>query len=171
LSINFPLAILRRHTTFLAWQIFSDGQKRAGKEKRMQQQKVRTTAKAKANTRISTRTQRAPRQAHREATRAKEARDPNAPVFVPCSLQGPDGQQRPGWEMWVGEILFGRADTKESLLQYYARIHEPMPSGHWKDRSWQSSPKLARQKRTAQYEGYDDELQMDSENDLTGVWD
>jgi hypothetical protein len=71
--------------------------------------------------------------------------------------------------MWVGGILFGRADTKESLLQYYARIHEPMPSGHWKDRAWQSSPKVARRPRTTHHEEYDDELQLES--DLSGVWD
>jgi hypothetical protein len=71
--------------------------------------------------------------------------------------------------MWVGEILFGRADTKDSLLQYYARIHEPMPSGHWKDRAWQNSPKVARRPRTTQYEEYDDELRLES--DLSGVWD
>lgn len=135
----------------------------------MQQQKARATSRPKATTRTAARTTRAPRQAHREATRAKEAHDPNAPVFVPCSLRGPDGQPRPGWEMWVGEILFGRADTKESLLQYYARIHEPMPSGHWKDRTWQSSPKVARRSRGGHYEEYDDDLQL--ENDMSGVWD
>jgi len=135
----------------------------------IQQQKARTTSRPKTNPRASTRAQRAPRQARREAVRAKETRDPNAPVFVPCSLRGPDGQTRPGWEMWVGELLFGRADTKESLLQYYARIHEPMPSGHWKDRAWQSSTKVARHKRGVQYNDYEDELHLES--DLSGVWD
>ncbi|MGE0682820.1 MAG: hypothetical protein AB7P69_18200 [Candidatus Binatia bacterium] len=134
----------------------------------IQQQKARTTGQSKATVRTTSRTTRAPRQAHREATRAKEAHDTNAPVFVPCSLRGPDGQARPGWEMWVGDILFGRADTKESLLQYYARIHQPMPSGHWKDRTWESSPKAARRPRSTQYEE-EDELRL--ENDLTGVWD
>jgi hypothetical protein len=61
---------------------------------------------------------------------------PQSPAFTRCTLVGPDGTERPGWEMWVGEALFGRADSKESLLQYYARLHEPMPSGHWKERSW-----------------------------------
>lgn len=58
------------------------------------------------------------------------------PAFTRCTLMGPDGTERPGWEMWVGETLFGRADSKESLLQYYARLREPMPTGHWKERSW-----------------------------------
>ena len=58
------------------------------------------------------------------------------PAFTRCTLVGPDGTQRPGWEMWVGKTLFGRADSKETLLQYYARLHEPMPSGHWRERSW-----------------------------------
>lgn len=134
----------------------------------MQQQKVRTTSNAKTNARTPTGPKHAPRQARREAVRVKAPRDPNAPVFVPCSLRGPDGQMRPAWEMWVGDILFGRADTKESLLQYYSRIHEPMPSGHWKERTWQNSGKVARRRRTEQY-GEDDDFQLD--NDLTGVWD
>lgn len=135
----------------------------------VQQQKTRATRQPKVTARTTPRTTRAPRQARREATRVKEARDPNAPVFVPCSLRGPDGQTRPGWEMRVGEILFGRADTKESLLQYYTRIHEPMPSGHWRERAWQNSPKIARRSRATHYEDYDDELQL--ETDLSGVWD
>ena len=135
----------------------------------MQQQKAKPTSRAKTQVRTPTSTPRAPRQARREATRAKETRDPNAPVFVPCSLRGPDGQTRPGWELWVGEILFGRADTKESLLQYYARIHDPMPSAHWKERAWQSTSKVGRHKRGTQYEEYDDGLHV--ENDMSGVWD
>ena len=134
----------------------------------MQQQKARTSSSVQTEARTPTKTKRVPRQARREAVRVKEPRDPNAPVFVPCSLRGPDGLMRPAWEMWVGDILFGRADTKESLLEYYSRIHEPMPSGHWKDRTWQSSPKVARRKRTEQY-GEDDDFQMES--DFSGVWD
>jgi hypothetical protein len=136
----------------------------------MQQQKAKTTNVRKVATRSPAKSPRAPRQARREAARTKEIRDPNSPVFVPCSLRGPDGQDRPGWELWVGDLIFGRADTKESLLQYYTRIHEPMPSGHWKDRAWQgSTTKVARRSRTAQYESYDEDLQFES--DLTGVWD
>ena len=133
----------------------------------MQQQKVKETSIRKAAPKATSKTAiHAPRQAHREATRIKEVRDPDAPTLVPCSLRGPDGQVRPGWEMWVGDILFGRADTQESLLQYYTRVHEPMPSGHWKDRSWQGAPKVARRRRSEQYDEYDDDMQFES-----GVWD
>jgi len=133
----------------------------------MQQQKVKETNVRKAAPKpVSRVTARVPRQAKREATRVKEVRDPNAPTLAPCSLRGPDGQIRPGWELWVGDVLFGRADTKESLLQYYTRIHEPMPSGHWKDRSWQGAPKMARRQRSAQYDEYDDDQQFDS-----AMWD
>jgi hypothetical protein len=135
----------------------------------VQQQKTKASNVQKATSRTPSKTQRAPRQARREAIRTKETRDPNSPVFIPCSLRGPDGQTRPGWELWAGDLLFGRADTKESLLQYYARIHEPMPSGHWKDRAWQGSAKIARRSRSAQYESYDEDLQLES--DLAGVWD
>jgi len=136
----------------------------------MQQQKAKVTRPQKVAPRTSLKTKRAPRQAHREATRTRETRDPNAPAFIPCSLKGPDGQERPGWEMWVGDMLFGRADTKESLLQYYTRLHEPIPSGHWKDRAWQSSPRAARRQRTTQYdEAYEDDMLLDSEQ--AGVWD
>jgi hypothetical protein len=132
----------------------------------MQQQKVKVATTRKAAVRMPTKTTaRVPRQAKREAVRTKEARDPNAPTLTPCSLRGPDGILRPGWELWVGEILFGRADTQESLLEYYARIHEPMPSGHWKDRSWQSA-KVARRSRSGQYDEYEDDQQFDS-----AMWD
>ena len=30
--------------------------------------------------------------------------------------------------------MFGRADSKESLKEYYTRLPEPMPSGHWRNR-------------------------------------
>ncbi len=133
----------------------------------MQQQKVKVTSTRKAAVKTTSKAAtRAPRQAQREGTRVKGVRDPNAPILTPCSLRGPDGQVRPGWELWVGDILFGRADTQESLMQYYTRIHEPMPSGHWKDRSWQGAPKVARRQRSAQYDEYDDDQQFDA-----AMWD
>src|SRR5712691_9692823 len=136
----------------------------------MQQQKVKETSTRKAAPKETSKTTaHIPRQAHREATRVKEVRDPNAPTLVPCSLRGPDGQVRPGWEMWVGDILFGRADTQESLLQYYTRIHEPMPSGHWREHSWQSSPRVARRPQREHY--YDDQGEVDLENELARGWD
>ena len=57
-------------------------------------------------------------------------------TFVPCSLMGPDGQSRPGWEMRVGDMMFGRADSQETLMAYYMRLHDPLPSGHWRERTW-----------------------------------
>jgi hypothetical protein len=136
----------------------------------MQQQKAKLTHTQKAAAGLSVKTKRAPRQGRREGSRTKETRNPNTPTLVPCSLRGPDGKTRPGWEMWVGDLLFGRADTKESLLQYYTRIHEPMPSGHWRERSWQSSPRVARRPRQEHYyDTYDDDLELDSE--LAGGWD
>lgn len=64
----------------------------------------------------------------------------SAPTLVPCLLHAPDGTTRPGWELRMGEVLFGRADSQDVLLEYYARIHEPMPSGHWRQRVWQPNP-------------------------------
>jgi hypothetical protein len=134
------------------------------------QQKTKLATTPKTVVQVNVKSSRAPRQARREASHTKESRDPNAPTFVPCSLRGPDGQSRPGWELWVGDIVFGRADTKESLLAYYTRIHEPMPSGHWRERSWNSSPKVARRQRNEHYEeDYEEELAL--ENDMVGVWD
>src|SRR5712692_1660675 len=107
-------------------------------------------------TRVSTKTKRVPRQARRQGSHTKKTSDSNTPSLIPCSLRGPDGQVRPGWELRIGEILFGRADSKESLLQYYARIHEPMPSGHWRERSWQPQQRNATARRARQtYETYD----------------
>jgi hypothetical protein len=79
----------------------------------------------------------APQQGQRQASYVKETSSAPAMEFRPCELVGPDGQRRPGWELWVGNMMFGRADTKESLLAYHSRLYDPIPSGHWKDRAWQ----------------------------------
>lgn len=99
----------------------------------------------------------APRQGQRSASRAKETRaqpthDLTTPTLSPCSLFGPDGKERPAWELRVGDISFGRADSKESLLAYYARLHQPMPSGHWRERSWQPPRRGLRHVRSAEAE-------------------
>ena len=78
--------------------------------------------------------------ARRQESRTQPMPNGSAPTLVPCLLRGPDGTTRPGWELRTGEILFGRADSQEVLLQYYARVHEPMPSGHWRERVWQPNP-------------------------------
>jgi hypothetical protein len=79
----------------------------------------------------------APQQGQRQASYVKETSTSPAMEFHPCELTGPDGHRRPGWELWVGNMMFGRADSKESLLAYHSRLYEPIPSGHWKDRAWQ----------------------------------
>ncbi len=55
------------------------------------------------------------------------------PRFVQCELLGPDGHTRPGWEMWLGEHCFGRADQKESLLKSLERQQQPPQSFHWRE--------------------------------------
>lgn len=71
----------------------------------------------------------------------KKEEDQSAFTFAPCSFMGPDGKTRPGWEMRVGDMIFGRADSQETLMAYYTRLHEPLPSGHWRDRTWGQSQK------------------------------
>lgn len=88
-----------------------------------------------------TNTKPAPQQGQRQASYVKETPPPFALEFRPCALVGPDGQSRPGWELWVSGMMFGRADAKETLLAYHARLHDPLPSGHWKDRAWQPMKK------------------------------
>src|SRR5581483_8413526 len=82
-----------------------------------------------------------PQQGKRQASYVKETSSPSEFEFRPCAMVGPDGQSRPGWELWVDGMMFGRADAKETLLAYHARLHDPLPSGHWKDRAWQPMKK------------------------------
>lgn len=56
-----------------------------------------------------------------------------APVFVRCDITGPDGTRRPGWEMWIGEHCFGRADSKELLMISFQRLQSPPESFHWRE--------------------------------------
>ena len=55
------------------------------------------------------------------------------PRFVRCLLVGPDGKTRPGWEMWLGEHCFGRADQKEILMRSLERQQQPPQSFHWRE--------------------------------------
>ena len=98
----------------------------------MQQQKV-TTAR-RTNSKVSVKGKRSPKKTQPRVTRQQKTKTSNGPTFIPCALMGPDGQERPGWELWVGEVMFGRADSKESLTTYYTRLQEPMSSGHWRNR-------------------------------------
>jgi hypothetical protein len=55
------------------------------------------------------------------------------PRFVRCQIVGPDGKTRPGWEMWLGEHCFGRADHKEMLIRSLERQQQPPQSFHWRE--------------------------------------
>lgn len=56
-----------------------------------------------------------------------------SPVFVRCDITTPDGGVRPGWEMWIGDHCFGRADSKELLLASFQRLQSPPESFHWRE--------------------------------------
>ncbi|HXG20864.1 MAG TPA: hypothetical protein VNN62_17535 [Methylomirabilota bacterium] len=73
------------------------------------------------------------------AAAATESKSPvkkslgGTPRFVRCQLIGPDGKIRPGWEMWLGQHCFGRADRKEILLKSLERQQQPPQSFHWRE--------------------------------------
>ncbi len=56
-----------------------------------------------------------------------------SPVFVRRDIVAPDGSVRPGWEMWIGDHCFGRADSKELLLASFQRLQSPPESFHWRE--------------------------------------
>jgi hypothetical protein len=56
-----------------------------------------------------------------------------SPVFVRRDITAPDGSVRPGWEMWIGDHCFGRADSKELLLASFQRLQSPPESFHWRE--------------------------------------
>lgn len=138
----------------------------------MRQQKTKLGAKLASTQRVVTGIRLTPKQgsrpARRQGSHTKAITDPHAPILAPCSLFGPDGKERPGWEMWVGNVLFGRSDSKESLLQYYARIHAPLPTGHWRERSVQPQRRVPRRTRH-EYETYEEDLEY--EGTVLGGWD
>ena len=55
------------------------------------------------------------------------------PVFSQYTLRGPDGKERGGWSLHINGVLIGKAESKESLLEYYTRLSEPLSSNHWRD--------------------------------------
>lgn len=55
------------------------------------------------------------------------------PTFVSRNIVAPDGSVRPGWEMWIGDHCFGRADSKELLLASFQRLQSPPESFHWRE--------------------------------------
>ena len=56
-----------------------------------------------------------------------------APVFVQRDIAAPDGSVRSGWEMWIGDHCFGRADSKDLLLASFQRLQSPPESFHWRE--------------------------------------
>ena len=75
----------------------------------------------------------APPQASDQETGEESSPPAAAPVFVKRDLTGPDGSVRPGWEMWIGDHCFGRADSKELLLASFERLQSPPSSFHWRE--------------------------------------
>ncbi len=57
----------------------------------------------------------------------------NEPRFVRRDIIGPDGKSREGWELWLGDHCFGRADNKEALLSSLERQQRPPQSFHWRE--------------------------------------
>lgn len=113
-----------------------------------------------------------PQQGQRQASYVKETSAASPPLeFRPCALVGPDGQSRPGWELWVNGMMFGRADSKETLLNYHMRLYEPLPSGHWKDRAWQPVKKRPAGKRSSEeLESRFDDDEADTELAVDNSW-
>lgn len=58
--------------------------------------------------------------------------------FERCIITGPDGVERSGWSGFVGERFFGKALTKQALLDYRMRLLAPALSYHWKNLPRQS---------------------------------
>ena len=75
----------------------------------------------------------APPQASDQDSGEESAPSAASPVFVKRDLTGPDGSIRPGWEMWIGDHCFGRADSKELLLASFERLQSPPSSFHWRE--------------------------------------
>ena len=74
------------------------------------------------------------------------------PNFIACTLTGPDGSARPGWEMWIGGHCFGRADSKKILMASYARLQSPPASFHWREMRRQRRARQETAPRTAGFE-------------------
>ena len=75
----------------------------------------------------------APPQAADQGPEEESSLTAASPVFVKRDLTGPDGSIRPGWEMWIGDHCFGRADSKDLLLASFERLQSPPSSFHWRE--------------------------------------
>jgi hypothetical protein len=68
-------------------------------------------------------------------------------------------------------MMFGRADSKETLLNYHRRLYEPLPSGHWKDRAWQPIKKRQAGNRSSEEsESRFDDAEADTELEVSNSW-
>jgi hypothetical protein len=120
----------------------------------------------KAASKTNSKATRTPQQAQRRGSRTRGRPDLDSPIFIPCVLRGPDGKERPAWALWVKGVLIGRAESQDSLRRYYARLHEPPPSGHWRDHPQSPTRRslVARRLRKRQDEAEVAEL-LDSEKE------
>ncbi len=103
---------------------------------------------------------------------------PVTPNFVRRDLTAPDGSVRPGWEMWIGDHCFGRADSKELLLASFERLQSPPSSFHWREvrnrlpirgRPKPATPAPQRDKPTASVA--DSSAPAPAERDKSWSWD
>jgi len=87
------------------------------------------------------------------------------PRFVRCRITGPDGKSRSGWEMWLGNHCFGRADRKEILQRSLERQQQPPQSFHWREVHRQ---RFERQQSPKPEEGEKEEEASEEEGEETG---
>jgi hypothetical protein len=92
------------------------------------------------------------------------------PVFVQRDLTAPDGSVRPGWEMWIGDHCFGRADSKELLLASFERLQSPPSSFHWREVR-NRMPMRGRPKAAASEEAAPDTPAAKEEAEESWAWD
>lgn len=81
------------------------------------------------------------------------------PKFTRCRITGPDGKSRPGWELWLGDHCFGRADEKDLLLKSLERQQQPPQSFHWREVHRQRMERN-RWRRRAQEEAWEREEEV-----------
>ena len=105
--------------------------------KREQSPAPRAARKAETKSTAAAVAKAAPEEKLEEETPAAPSPAPSLlvpkPEFVRRDITLPDGTVRPGWEMWIGDHCFGRADSKELLLASFERLQSPPESFHWRE--------------------------------------
>jgi hypothetical protein len=81
------------------------------------------------------------------------------PHFIRRDIVGPDGKSREGWELWLGEHCFGRADNKEALLSSLERQQRPPQSFHWREVHRQRYERSRSRKTDSSWTSEDDTLE------------